>query len=78
MYRIWRDPVAYARSIGVRIGNNCRLIGTDDRTFESEPFLIDIGDHVTVAGGVKFVNHDRGVWVFRGDEGAVDVKVVVA
>ncbi|MBK1725026.1 acyltransferase [Thiocystis violacea] len=72
-YRIYRDPIAYARGIGVRIGHNCRLIGIDDRTFESEPYLVEIGDHVTVAGRVKFITHDGGVWVFREKEQKIEM-----
>ena len=56
-----RDPVAYARSLGVRIGDDCRLIGVD---FGSEPYLVTLGDHVS-ATATQFVTHDGGVWVFR-------------
>lgn len=56
-----RDPVAYARSLGVRIGEDCRLIGVD---FGSEPYLVTLGDHVS-ATATQFVTHDGGVWVFR-------------
>ena len=56
-----RDPVAYARSLGVRIGEDCRLIGVD---FGSEPYLVTLGDHVS-ATGTQFVTHDGGAWVFR-------------
>ncbi len=63
-----RDPVAYARSLGVTVGDGVRIIGMDDRTFGSEPFLVSIGDHVTVTGQVQFITHDGGVWVFRNSE----------
>ncbi len=67
-YLIKKDPIAFAKKIGVNIGENCRLLGIDDRTFGSEPYLITIGNHVTVTGQVKFINHDGGVWVFREPE----------
>ena len=35
--------------------------------------ILSIGDHVTVAGGVQFVTHDGGVWVFREKEPDIDV-----
>jgi acetyltransferase-like isoleucine patch superfamily enzyme len=57
-----RDPVGHARSLGARIGDDCRLIGVD---FGSEPYLVTLGDHVS-ATGTQFVTHDGGVWVFRG------------
>ncbi|MCA9884566.1 MAG: acyltransferase [Anaerolineae bacterium] len=66
--RYWlvkHDPIAYARSIGVQIGKDCRLLNTTVSTFGSEPFLIRLGDHVTITSGVRFITHDGGVWVFR-------------
>jgi acetyltransferase-like isoleucine patch superfamily enzyme len=67
------DPIRYARSIGVRIGANCRLLGITGDTFGSEPYLIKLGDHVTVTSGVRFVTHDGGVWVFRQEYPNIDV-----
>jgi acetyltransferase-like isoleucine patch superfamily enzyme len=55
------DPVGQARSLGVTVGENCRLISCD---FGSEPYLVTIGDHVS-ATGVSFITHDGSVWVFR-------------
>jgi len=55
------DPIGYARSIGVRVGKDCRLIGVH---FGSEPFLVTLGDHVSAAD-VSFITHDGGIWVFR-------------
>ena len=52
----------YARLIGVQVGKDCRILGTN---FGSEPYLISIGDHVAIANGVRFINHDGGVRVFR-------------
>ncbi len=60
-WRLYRDPVAYARSIGVCVGQNCRLINVN---FGSEPYLISLGDHVS-ATSANFITHDGGVWVFR-------------
>ncbi|MCK4999734.1 MAG: acyltransferase [Anaerohalosphaera sp.] len=55
------SPVDFARSIGVRIGNDCRLI---DVEFGSEPYLVTLGNHVS-ATRVNFITHDGGVWIFR-------------
>ncbi len=68
-------PIAYARSIGVKVGDGCRFISIrpSGGTFGSEPYLISIGSHVTVCGGVQFVNHDGGVWIFRNTEPDIDV-----
>jgi acetyltransferase-like isoleucine patch superfamily enzyme len=64
-----RDPVAFARSKGVTIGERCRLIDCD---FGSEPYLVTLGDHVS-ATSTSFVTHDGGVWVFRDEWPEADV-----
>jgi len=71
--RIKHDPVKYARKLGVKIGADARLVSIHGGTFGSEPYLITLGDHVTVAGNVQFVTHDGGVWVFRKSEPEIDV-----
>jgi acetyltransferase-like isoleucine patch superfamily enzyme len=63
--QIARDPVAYARRIGVAVGAGCRLLGIERSTFGSEPYLVSLGDHVTVTSLVRFITHDGGVWVLR-------------
>jgi acetyltransferase-like isoleucine patch superfamily enzyme len=68
-----RDPVRYARRIGVTVGRDCRLVGVTAATFGSEPYLISLGDHVAVAAGARFVTHDGGVWVFRPKYPTIDV-----
>ena len=68
-----RDPVAVARALGVSVGDDCRFISTSTTTFGSEPYLIRVGDHVTITEGVRFITHDGGVWVLRGEHPALDV-----
>ena len=55
-------PEKYARKIGVRIGKNCRI---GNSNWGSEPYLISIGDHVTLSSNVTFLTHDGATWVFR-------------
>lgn len=62
---LMRDPVSYARKLGVTVGDNCRMFCNPKKTFGSEPFLISVGNHVEIAGDVRFVTHDGGIWVFR-------------
>lgn len=66
-YRRRRDPVSYARAIGVQVGERCRLYAITGATFGSEPFLVRLGDDVTVTAGVRFVTHDGGVDVLRDE-----------
>ncbi len=74
-YQVRQNPVSYARSLGVDIGKDARLLNIKPGpgTFGSEPYLIKIGDHVTVTAKVQFVTHDGGVWVFRQSEPDIDV-----
>ena len=53
-----------ARRIGVKVGENCRFISTSATTFSTEPWLIEIGNHVSMTNPL-FITHDGGVWVFR-------------
>jgi acetyltransferase-like isoleucine patch superfamily enzyme len=56
--------VARLRARGVRIGENCAIY-TD--FFSTEPYLVTIGDHVGISGGVKFMTHDGAAWLMRDD-----------
>lgn len=47
--------IKFARMKGVRIGNDCRIYIMN---WGTEPFLISLGDNVTVTSGVKFITHD--------------------
>jgi acetyltransferase-like isoleucine patch superfamily enzyme len=54
--------IKYWRRRGMKIGDNC-LFHT--MSFSTEPFLIEIGDHVAIARGTLFITHDGGIWCFR-------------
>lgn len=55
-----------SRLIGVKVGQGCRICPCG---FGSEPWLVSIGDRVTVAPGVAFLTHDGATWLFRDDRG---------
>ena len=59
--RIFWKRDDYARYLGVKVGKNCDI---KISVFASEPYLIEIGDHVQITNGVKFFTHGGG-WVFR-------------
>lgn len=65
--RFWNCE-RYARSIGVKIGHNCSIA---TKSFGSEPYLIEIGNHVQITNEVKFFNHGAA-WVFRDDDPEFD------
>jgi len=62
-------PIRYARWLGVKVGENCRLIRVN---YSSEPYLITLGDHVS-ATYVRFETHDGGVWVARNEHPELDI-----
>lgn len=71
-YKSRTNPIAYARSIGVKIGEDCRLL-CDSGAYGTEPYLITLGDHVTITSGVRFITHDGGLWVFRQEFPDIEV-----
>jgi acetyltransferase-like isoleucine patch superfamily enzyme len=64
------------RRRGMKIGEGCRLIIRD---CGSEPWLIEIGNHVEITAGVRLLTHDGGVWVLRDRHPDMDVfgKIVI-
>jgi acetyltransferase-like isoleucine patch superfamily enzyme len=58
------------RKIGVRIGDHCRLFKAD---WGTEPYLVEIGNHVVVSNNVRFLTHDGAVWIFRKEHPDLDI-----
>ena len=54
----------YFREQGAQIGEGCSII---PRQLGTEPYLVKIGNHVTIASGVAFITHDGGCWIFRDE-----------
>lgn len=61
-----RNPLKYAKEVGVSIGEECRLI--DSPNWGSEPWIIKIGNHTEISFGCTFITHDGSTWVFRNQE----------
>jgi hypothetical protein len=57
--------IAKLREAGARIGPGCLVLGG---TFSREPYLVELGAGVKVAGGVTFVPHDGAVELLRDRE----------
>jgi len=55
----------YRKYRGVKIGNNCRIMGKTPSLFGGEPYLVELENNVTIAGKVSFITHDSGVGIFR-------------
>lgn len=53
-WSVFKSPEAYARHVGVKLGNGC-LVGT--RHWGSEPYLITVGDNVQLTEEIYFHTH---------------------
>jgi acetyltransferase-like isoleucine patch superfamily enzyme len=62
--------IKYLRKQGMKIGEDC-LFNTI--SFSTEPYLIEIGNHVAIAGGTEIVTHDGAIWCFRDEIPNADV-----
>jgi acetyltransferase-like isoleucine patch superfamily enzyme len=72
-YRVRRNPVAYARSIGGTIGEGTHLYGGDSRTFGSEPYLVTIGKNCHITNEVRFITHDGMSLILRARHPDIDL-----
>lgn len=62
-----KTNITIARERGVRIGEECLILADPYICFGSEPYLVELGDHVEVTNGCQFVTHDGAVWTLRND-----------
>lgn len=58
------DSVEYLRFLGVKVGHGCSIY-TTPRNFGTEPWLIEIGNNVTLGQGVLLITHDGTSRLFR-------------
>jgi acetyltransferase-like isoleucine patch superfamily enzyme len=57
--------IKYWRKQGMKIGKNCHI---NTMSFSTEPYLIEIGNHVAISAGTDFVTHDGAIWCFREEQ----------
>jgi acetyltransferase-like isoleucine patch superfamily enzyme len=72
-YYVRKDPVTYARSLGVTIGEGSHLYGGDTGTFGSEPYLVTIGKNCHIGHEVRFITHDGMAIVLRAHHPDIDL-----
>jgi len=65
-----KRKIEYLRKQGMKIGQNCHL---NTMSFSTEPYLIEIGNHVAIAAGTDFITHDGAIWCFREELQNADV-----
>jgi acetyltransferase-like isoleucine patch superfamily enzyme len=56
--------IRYFRAQGMKIGENCTF---ETMSFSTEPYLIEIGNHVGISNGTVFITHDAGIRCFRDE-----------
>ncbi len=56
-----KSKINYLRKQGMKIGKDCHL---NTMSFSTEPYLIEIGNHVAIAGGTEIITHDGAIWSF--------------
>ncbi|HZR15735.1 MAG TPA: acyltransferase [Verrucomicrobiae bacterium] len=64
------SKIRLLRKTGMKIGKDCQISA---KNFSTEPFLIEIGDHVAIAAGTSFITHDGSVWILRESIPEIDV-----
>lgn len=63
--RAARDPVGFAKGLGVNIHGAVRFYGVNRGMFGSEPWMITLGDNVYITADCRFVTHDGGTLILR-------------
>ena len=59
-----KAKIKYLREQGVKIGEDCRI---DSLLFSTEPYLIEIGNKVSIANGSVLITHDASITCFRDE-----------
>ena len=67
----YSKAAVYSKYMDVKFGKNVRITG--DPSFGSEPYLVTIGDDVTITPGVIFHNHDGGLGILRKKYPEIDI-----
>ncbi|WP_374276689.1 DapH/DapD/GlmU-related protein [Azonexus sp.] len=62
-----KGGVYSARRKGVKVGNRCRIY---IHSFGTEPFLITIGNSVTITSGVRILTHDGSTGLILNKNGS--------
>lgn len=56
--------IRYLRRKGVKIGQDCLI---HPLSFDSEPYLVEIGNKVRISGKTKFITHDGSIHCFQDE-----------
>lgn len=63
IFRFRGNKINYLRYLGVRVGKGCSIYNSVNGF--SDPWLIEIGNNVTLTSGVLLITHDGATRLFR-------------
>lgn len=66
----------YRKYFDVKLGQNVRFTGKHI-SFGGEPYLVEIGNNVTITSGVSFQTHDGGVGIFRKEYPGINIMAKI-
>jgi len=60
----------------MKIGQDCHF---NTISFATEPYLVEVGNHVAIAAGTDFITHDGAIWCFRDEIINADIfgKIII-
>ncbi|MDQ1074387.1 MULTISPECIES: DapH/DapD/GlmU-related protein [Microbacterium] len=61
-----KGPVYASRAMGCTVGTGCRILS---KIVTTEPWLVTVGDRVTISSQVTLVTHDGTGWLHRDERG---------
>lgn len=64
-YYIKKDSIKCAKFLGVKIGEDCKILDDPGKVFGSEPWLVSVGNHCEFTNGVRIITHEGAIWVAR-------------
>ncbi len=66
----------YYRAQGAQVGKHNRIY---IKSLGGEPYLVEIGDHCTIAAGTSLITHDGAGWLFTNEHPSVQKfgKIVI-
>lgn len=65
IYLLKTNTEKYAKKVGVNVKGKLYIYGGNQGMFGSEPFMIETGDNVHIAGQCQFLTHDGSSLIFR-------------
>jgi acetyltransferase-like isoleucine patch superfamily enzyme len=65
-----RKKIRFLRKQGMKVGEGCHF---NSMSFSTEPYLIELGNKVTISAGCDLVTHDGAIRCFRDEINDADI-----